>query len=144
MSRKNHSLPGNDSKTAYGFFVFDTFLNWILGILFIFFYRPVELFISGSTLLPDILWIIIGFALLLFGIWQTYIIMTQKFSKNAQLFSGFMAWICFLILTYALVFMNFEIYVPAAIAIWTGNVYMFILGCLYFSSYRKLMKDSNP
>jgi hypothetical protein len=138
MNEKNNQLSDQVSRLAYKFFVFDTFLNWILGILFIFFYRLSELLISGSTLLPDILWIIIGIGLLLFGFWQTYIVLMRKFNQDAQLYSCIMAWISFLILTYALVFMRFEIYTIARLVIWTGNLYMFVLGCLYLLSYRKL------
>jgi len=128
------------NKAAYKFFVFDLFLNWILGILFIFFFRLMESLIGHSQLLPGYLWIIIGTGLLFFGIWQTYIVIGKKFDKNTRLFSSIMAWACFLLLTYAMVFMNFEIYYIARIVIWIGNLYMFFLGLLYLISYRNLRK----
>ena len=66
-------------------------------------------------------------------------VLKNKFGKNAQLFSCIMSWIPFLILTYALVFMNFKLFITARIIIWIGNLYMFTLGLLYFISYRKLI-----
>ena len=124
-------------KTAYRFFIFDTFVNWALGILFIFFFRYVETFISNEKILPDYFWIISGVGLLLFGFWQTYILITRSFTANARMFSCILAWLPCIPLTYALLFMGFPIRPLAGIFIWFGNVYMFTLGVLYLISWYK-------
>jgi len=124
-------------ETAYRFFIFDTVVNWVLGILFIFFFRRVELFISLHKILPDYFWIISGTGLLLFGFWQTYILIKRSFSPNARLFSCILAWLPCIPLTYALLFMGFPLKPLALCLIWAGNVYMFTLGVLYLISWYK-------
>jgi hypothetical protein len=119
----------------YKFFLFDTFFNWALGIVFLFFYHPVEKLMSNGTLLPDFVWIIMGAAWLLFGIWQTYIVIGNRFGRKVWLFGCITAWGPFLALTYALVFMNFDLFIAARIIIWAGNLYMCLLGALYLKSY---------
>jgi hypothetical protein len=133
----------NGWKIAYNFFVFDTFINWILGILFIFFFRYVEAFLSYRQMLPDYIWISMGTGLLLFGFWQTYVLYKGRFSPGSRLFSCVMAWLCFAALTYALLFMQFPIKVFPLILVWTGNVYMLILGVLYLASWYKSKKEEN-
>jgi hypothetical protein len=122
-------------KIAYRFFIFDTWVNWGLGILFILFFRRVETFISDRRILPGYFWIISGIGLLLFGFWQTYVLVKRKFSPDARLFSCIMAWLPFIALTYALLFMQFPIRPLACVLIWIGNVYMFALGVLYLVSW---------
>lgn len=121
-------------KITYKLFVFDTYINWILGTVFLFFSKSVEKLMSDVPLLPQEIWIIIGLGLLFFGFWQTFIIWKKKFSRSAQLFSCITAWIPFLILTYALVFMKFSLFIEARLIIWVGNIYMLILGWFYFLS----------
>lgn len=124
-------------KPAYRFFVFDTFVNWVLGILFIFMPGEVESFISRQNILPGFFWIISGSGLLLFGWWQTYVVFTGKFTENARMFSCILAWLPSAALTYALLFMGFPVRPLAAVFIWSGNVYMFSLGVLYLLSWNK-------
>jgi hypothetical protein len=126
---------GVKKTTAYRFFLFDTFVNWGLGILFLFFYHPAEKLMSDGPLLPDFIWIIMGAAWLLFGIWQTYIVIANRFSRTVRLFGCITAWGPFLALTYALIFMNFDLFMEARIIIWVGNLYMCLLGALYLKSY---------
>ena len=128
---------GVKKTIAYKFFLFDTFVNWGLGILFLFFYHPVEKLMSGGPLLADFIWITMGAALLLFGIWQTYIVTGNRFSRNTRLFGCITAWVPFLFLTYVLVFMDFDLYPGARMLIWAGNLYMLTLGALYLNSYIK-------
>lgn len=122
---------------AYRFFLFDTYVNWGLGILFLFFHDQAEKWMSNEALLPDYLWICIGAIFLLFGWWQTYIVLKNKFGRFARLFGFITAWLSVLVLTYALVFMNFNLFPEARLIIWVGNLYMFILGGLYLGSYLK-------
>jgi hypothetical protein len=125
----------DEHKTlAYRFFLFDTFFNWALGIMFLFFFRPLERLMSKGPLLPDYLWIIIGAVLLLYGIWQTYVVLSGTFSRNVRLFCCITAWGPVLLLSYALLFMGFDLYLAAHVLIWTGNIYMLVLGTLYFRS----------
>lgn len=125
---------------SYKLFLFDTFFNWFLGIIFLFFYRFFEDLIGNEPLLPDIIWIIIGAGLLLFSIWQTYTVLIKRISKNLFLFSCIMAWIPFIMLTYALAFMEFALKTEARIFIWIGDLYMFILGFFYFQQWHKLKR----
>lgn len=129
--------PGVKKTIAFKFFLFDTFVNWGLGILFLFFFHPAEEFMSDGPLFPGFIWVTMGAALLLFGIWQTYIVIAGRFSKNVRLFSCITAWAPVLALTYALVFMNFDLHTGARIMIWAGNLYMFTLGALYLNSFIK-------
>ena len=122
---------------AYRFFVFDTYFNWGLGILFLFFYKNAQMWMSTETLLPDYLWIILGAIFLVFAWWQTYVLFKNKFGRFARLFGFATACLSVLVLTYALVFMNFNLYVEARLIIWVGNIYMFILGGIYLRSYLK-------
>jgi hypothetical protein len=124
-------------KPAYRLFIFDTYVNWGLGILFIFFFRYVESFISDRKILPDYFWIITGMGLLLFGVWQTYILIKRMFTPNVRLFSCILAWLPSIALTYALLFMGFPIKPLSGVLIWTGNIYMFSLGVLYLISRYK-------
>ena len=127
-------------KTASGFFVFDTFVNWILGILFLFFYKPVESLIADSKLIPDAGWLMIGAGLFLFGIWQTFILIKGKLIKGALLFSSIMAYAPVLLLTFGLFIAGPRIHFAAALAIWAGNLYMLALGTIYLVAYLKIIK----
>jgi hypothetical protein len=126
---------------AYRFFVFDTYFNWGLGILFLFFYKNAENWMSMETLLPIYLWIIIGAIFLVFAWWQTYVLIKNKFNRFTRLFGFITAWLSVLVLTYALVFMNFNLYMEARLIIWVGNIYMFILGIFYLRSYLKYIQS---
>jgi len=128
-------------SVSYKLFLFDTFFNWFLGTLLLFFYRFFENLIGDEPLLPEIIWIIIGTGLLLFSIWQTFAVLLKKIGKNHFLFSCIMAWIPFFMLTYALIFMEFALKTEARIFIWIGNIYMFILGFFYFQQWYKLKKN---
>jgi hypothetical protein len=124
-------------KPAWRFFVFDTLVNWALGMLFLFFSRQVESFISDQQILPGWFWMIAGAGLLLFGFWQTYIVATAAFTPIARLFSCVLAWLPFVALTIALLCMGFPVRPLARVLIWTGNIYMFTLGVLYLVSWYK-------
>jgi hypothetical protein len=123
---------------AYRFFVFDTYLNWGLGFLFLFFYKYAEKWMSAESLLPDYLWICIGAVFMVFAWWQTYVLTKNIFGRFARFFGFATAWLSVLVLTYALVFMDFDLFVEARLIIWVGNFYMFILGGIYLRSYLKL------
>jgi hypothetical protein len=96
---------------------------------------------SMETLLPIYLWIIIGAIFLVFAWWQTYVLIKNKFNRFTRLFGFITAWLSVLVLTYALVFMNFNLYMEARLIIWVGNIYMFILGIFYLRSYLKYIQS---
>jgi len=122
---------------AYKFFVFDTYFNWGLGILFLLFFSQAQRWMSHEPLLPDYLWICLGAIFMVFAWWQTYIVLKNRFGKPARLWACISAWISVLVLTYALVFMHFDLFVEARMVIWTGNLYMLILGGIYLRAYLK-------
>lgn len=124
-------------QPAYRFFIFDTFVNYGLGILFIFFYKQAESFISEADLLPDYFWIGMGLGFLLFGFWQTYVLVTNSFVPKNRMISCILSWSCFVALTFALLFMGFSLKPLPGILIWTANLYMLFLGIIYLISWYK-------
>jgi len=124
-------------KPAYRFFIFDTLVNYGLGILFIFFFKQTGSFVSDAEILPDYVWIGMGVGLLLFGIWQTFVLVTKSFVPKNRLISCILSWSCFIALTFALLFMGFSIKTLPNILIWTGNLYMLFLGVIYLISWYK-------
>jgi uncharacterized membrane protein YdjX (TVP38/TMEM64 family) len=83
------------------------------------------------------LWILIGIVLLLYGIWQSIIILQKRIDKNVELISGFIAWLFFLILAYALLFMQLDIYPIPYIILWVSNGYIFGGGIFFFWAYKQ-------
>ncbi|MBP6978620.1 MAG: hypothetical protein PHD61_07675 [Bacteroidales bacterium] len=122
---------------SYRFFIFDTVLNYGLAILFIFFFRQTESFISKTDILPDYFWIAAGTGLLLFGFWQTFVLLTGSFRSTNRLISCILSWLCFIALTYALIFIGFPMKPLPAFLIWIGDLYMLFLGVIYFVSWYK-------
>lgn len=121
-------------KTA---FVFDAALNLLLGIALIFFHATIEALLSPSQVMSRGLWIFIGLCLLLYGIWQSVIYYLNRINKKVELISGLIAWILFLVLSYALLFIDLDLFPTAFIILWIMNFYILSGGFFFFWAYKQ-------
>jgi len=111
--------------------IFDSVINVLLGMTLIISHNYIESLISPSRVLKQWLWIVIGLILILYGIWQFIIYYKNRINKKAELFSSAIAWLFFIILTYALVYEDFDLYPNATIVLWILNFYI-LAGGLFF------------
>lgn len=118
-------------------FLFDTGLNLLLGIVLIFFHDFAQALLSPSQVMSNGLWIFIGICLLLYGIWQSVIYYFNRINKNVVLISGFVAWLLFLVLTYALLFMELDLFPTPFIILWIMNFYILSGGLFFFWAYKQ-------
>ena len=82
------------------------------------------------------LWVVVGMVLLGYGIWQSMLIYHNKIDKRAELISGLIAWLFFVILGYALLFLKLDIYPTAYIILWVTNGYIFLGGVFFIWAYK--------
>jgi hypothetical protein len=106
-------------------------LNWVLGAALTLAPAWVDRLLGYSPLLPALIYRIIGIIFLAFAGWQTIIVARSKLGTAALLFAAFMALAPVILLTVALVWMDFGLYPVARVMLWAGNVYMFLLGVWY-------------
>jgi hypothetical protein len=109
----------------------DMYLNWALGALFAFVPSVAESAISTGPLLPEPIWRVIGAIFLLFAAWQTWVVRRGKVGAGGLVFASLMALVPVVLLTIGLIFIDFPLRAWARIALWVGNIYMFLLGGWY-------------
>jgi len=117
--------------------IFDSVINVLFGITLITFHNYVESLISSSVVLSPWLWILIGFILVLYGIWQFIIYYKNKINKKAELFCSVIAWFFFIILTYALIFIDLDLFPNAIIILWILNFYILAGGLFFMWAYNQ-------
>jgi hypothetical protein len=118
-------------------------LNWTLGILLTFLPGMAESIIGTAPLLPMPMLRGIGVIFLLFAAWQTWIVQQWNVGPDSLWFSCWMAWIPVVLLTIALLYMDFPLRPVARIVIWVGNIYMFFLGGWYAFVARRLARGDS-
>jgi hypothetical protein len=116
---------------------FDAGFNLLLGLAIIFFHNLIESWLSPSQVMTRGLWIFIGIVLLLYGVWQSIIILQKRIDKSVELISGIIAWVFFIILAYVLLFVGLDLYKTPYIVLWVTNVYIFIGGIFFFWAYKQ-------
>jgi hypothetical protein len=109
----------------------DMVLNWALGAVLTLAPAWVDQWLGYSPLLPALIYRVIGLVFLAFAGWQTVIVARRRLGPAALFFAAFMALGPVILLTVALVWMDFALYRGARVVLWAGNVYMFLLGVWY-------------
>lgn len=118
----------------------DMLLNWFLGFVFVFFPLRFEKLIASGPLLRIWLWATIGTIFLGFAAWQVGIVKRNDISSKELVFAALMAWVPVVLLTVGLL-MDFPLFSWARAILWTGNIYMFILGGWYLYLSKSLSKN---
>lgn len=108
----------------------DMLLNWLLGFTFIFIPLRIEKVIAFSSVLPAWLWITMGVFLLGFAAWQLGVVKRRDIRSKELVFAALMAWAPVVLLTAGLL-MDFPLLSWARVVLWTGDIYMLILGGWY-------------
>jgi len=124
---KKKSLKKFTKKIIVG----DTFLNWFLGFMLVFYPYQMQAFFTSSVLFKLIVWRILGAGFILFAAFQTYHVFT-KINKFYYLVAMWAAIIPVLILTIYLFKFNDLLYQIPKIIAWTGNIYMVWISWLYY------------
>jgi hypothetical protein len=109
----------------------DMYLNWALGVLLAFVPGAAERAMSTGPLLPGLIWRGIGAIFLLFAAWQTWVVRRGEIGASGLIFASLMALVPVVLLTGGLIFVDFPLRAWARIALWVGNIYMFLLGGWY-------------
>lgn len=115
--------------------IFDSIVNLLLGATLIIFHDIVESLISPSEVLTQWLWILTGLVFLLYGIWQFIIYYLNRINKKVELISSVIAWIFFIILTYALIYLDFDLFPIANTILWILDVYILFGGLFFLWAY---------
>ncbi len=116
----------------------DMLLNWFLGIIFALFPLPADRVLGYAPLLPPMIYRVIGLGFLLFAAWQTWVVIQGNVKSGGLIFAALMAEIPVVMLTIALLFMDFKLRPGWRIVLWIGNVYMLLLGVWYVFVARML------
>ncbi|HEC23211.1 MAG TPA: hypothetical protein ENI95_09875 [Chloroflexi bacterium] len=127
--------------TLHRLFFGDMLLNWFLGGLLTFFPSPVDRLMGQAPLLTMGIYRLIGVGFLAFAAWQTWCIARQRLGPAGLVFAALMAEGPVVLLTIALVFMDFPLRPVARVALWVGDVYMLFLGAWYLFLARWLAKE---
>ena len=90
--------------------IFDSIVNLLFGAALIILHDFIESLISPSKVLNQWVWNLIGLVFLLYGIWQFIIYYFNRINKKVELISSVIAWIFFIILTYSLIYLDFDLY----------------------------------
>ena len=116
-----------------GFIVwFDITINYLLGAWLLFAPNGFDRLIGASTVMPLFFYRIIGIGLLLFAIWQTIMIRSNKiFTNNYLLPAIILAVIPVIILAAALLFGDFPVKPAWKMILWIGDLYMILLSAWY-------------
>jgi len=115
--------------------IFDSIVNLLLGATLIIFHDIVESLISPSEVLTPWLWILTGLVFLLYGIWQFIIYYLNRINKKVELISSVIAWIFFIILTYALIYLDFDLFPIATTILWILDFYILFGGLFFLWAY---------
>ena len=115
--------------------IFDSIVNLLLGAALIIFHDIIESLISPSEVLTQWLWILTGLVFLLYGIWQFIIYYLNRINKKVELISSVIAWIFFIILTYALIYLDFDLFPIANTILWILDVYILFGGLFFLWAY---------
>jgi hypothetical protein len=83
-------------------------------------------------MLPDWVYRVIGIGFIGFAAWQTWIVRKDEINPPSLIFAALLAEGPVVLLTAALVFGNFPLYLLPKILLWIGNIYMLVLGVWYF------------
>ncbi len=119
----------------------DTLLNWLLGVVLIFFPSMVDGVLGQHPLVPGVVYQVIGGGFLLFAAWQTGMVIRRRIGPPALVFAAFMAEVPVILLTVVLVFMNLGLYPVWRVVLWLGNGYMLLLGVWYIFLARWLVSN---
>jgi hypothetical protein len=117
--------------------IFDSIVNLLLGVALIIFHDIIESLISPSKVFNQWSWILIGLVLLLYGIWQFIIYYLNRINKKVELISSVIAWIFFIILTYALIYLDFDLFPIATAILWILDFYILMGGLFFLWAYSK-------
>ncbi len=115
--------------------IIDSIVNLLFGVTLIIFHDIIESLISPSKVLNQWLWILIGLVFLLYGIWQFIIYYLNRINKKVELISSVIAWIFFIILTYALIYLDFDLFPIATTILWILDFYILLGGLFFFWAY---------
>lgn len=121
---------------------FDIVINITVGIFLVLFPDYINRFLFNKQILPPWLIAAIGFGFLLFAIWQVaFFIKPQGFTIRNLRFAAVLAWIPCLGLTFALLSeIGGQLLIFPRIILWVGNIYMLLLGGLYYWLAAKIVK----
>jgi hypothetical protein len=109
----------------------DMLLNWTLGVLLALLPGFAESIVGTGPMLPVAVWRVIGVGFLLFAAWQTWVVQRWDVGPDGLWFACWMAWIPAILLAIALLYMDFPLRGAARLALWVGDIYMFLLGGWY-------------
>jgi hypothetical protein len=110
----------------------DMLLNWLLGVILLLVPGLADQLIGRSPMLPDWVYRVIGIGFIGFAAWQTWIVRKDEINPPSLIFAALLAEGPVVLLTAALVFGNFPLYLLPKILLWIGNIYMLVLGVWYF------------
>ncbi len=119
----------------------DMLLNGILGVGLAFIPAAIDGWLGKVPLMPTPVYRVIGVLLLLFAIWQLWVVIRQEIGPGGLFFASLMAEIPVFILTSALVFMDLPLHIGWRIVLWVGDAYMLLLGAWYVYLARGLFKE---
>lgn len=108
----------------------DMLINWLFGVMFLFFPRFFQRLIAEGDIFQIWPWRLIGIALIIFAGWQVKII---KRGRTTQGQLGFLALATFTpagLLAIGLL-IDFPLYATARLMLWLVDGYMLILGAFY-------------
>ena len=117
--------------------IFDSIINLLFGVTLIILHDIIESLISPSKVLDQWLWILIGLVFLLYGIWQFIIYYLNRINKKVELISSVIAWFFFIILTYALIYLDFDLFPIATTILWILDFYILMGGLFFLWAYRQ-------
>ena len=115
--------------------IIDSIVNLLFGVTLIILHDIIESLISPSKVLNQWLWILIGLVFLLYGIWQFIIYYLNRINKKVELISSVIAWIFFIILTYALIYLDFDLFPIATTILWILDFYILMGGLFFLWAY---------
>jgi len=109
----------------------DMLLNWLLGAALVLLPARVDGVLGRAPLLPPALYQAIGAIFLAFAAWQLRVATRRTIGPPGLVFAALMALIPVILLTVALLFMDFPLRSVWRAVLWVGDIYMFILGGFY-------------
>ncbi|RKX77077.1 MAG: hypothetical protein DRP87_10165 [Spirochaetes bacterium] len=130
--------------TRTAIFLPDTFLNWIIGIVFIISPEEIDSILGSSPLLPQLFYIAMGIGFLLFALWQSWVLLKGSFNHSELVIAGLLAVFPAALLATALIKLDLDLRPTWRIVLWASAGYMTALGAWYLFLAEKLreMKSS--
>lgn len=118
---------------------FDIAINITVGISLLSAPNLFYNLLFNAQILPIWLFIVIGVGLLIFAFWQlAFFIRPGRFTLRNLRFAAVLAWIPFFGLTIGLLTdLSDQLLILPKIFLWTANIYMLLLGGLYWGNAAK-------